>query len=103
MELVRKEVRAVTRGSLQRLLQQSGHMKQATSARLTANLVNAEVNKSEQAVNSTIDAAVEVNVQVIRGHRARLSSLNDAVETAKAKLLSLGDTEVRAGLGCVAD
>ena len=67
-------------------------IKQATNAKLVAALVNTEVNESHQKVTAVVSAAANENTRVILSHRARLESLNDAVETAKAKLLSLGDT-----------
>lgn len=70
----------------------SDAIRQATNTRLTNDLVNKEADKNRQDVDKVVDVAAEVNVRVILSHRSRLASLNDAVETAKAKLLALGDT-----------
>ena len=67
-------------------------IKQATNAKLVAALVNTEVNESHQKVTAVVFAAASENTRVILSHRTRLASLSDAVETAKAKLLLLGDT-----------
>lgn len=67
-------------------------IRQATNARLTNSLVESEVHKSSQAVHEIVSAAVDVNTRIILGHRTRLTDLADAVDQAKAKLLSLGDT-----------
>lgn len=67
-------------------------IRQATNTKLTAELVSSEVDKSFHAISNTVQAAAEVNTRIILSHRVRLSSLSDAVETAKAKLLQLGDS-----------
>lgn len=59
-------------------------IKQATNAALVEQLVNTEVTKSQQKVNTTVQAAAEVNKNVILGHRTGLNKLT----TIKAKLLS---------------
>ena len=67
-------------------------IKQATNARLVDELVAKEVASSGQAVANTVLAAAELNSRIIQGHRTRLAALHDAVETAKHKLMVLGDS-----------
>lgn len=67
-------------------------IKQATDAKLTNDLVNKEVHKGSQAVHKVIQVAAEVNAGVIRNHRLWLSDLADDMQTAKAKLMAMGDT-----------
>lgn len=63
-------------------------IKQATDTKL----VNDLVAKSGQDVANTVLAAAEVNSRIILGHRIRLVDLASAVDTAKEKLLILGDS-----------
>ena len=65
-------------------------VRKATNAKLVEQAVNSVVNDRQQAVTNVVLAAAEMNKQVIMGHRQRLGDLSDAVEQAKAKLLSLG-------------
>lgn len=58
-------------------------IKQATNAKLVDDLVTGEVHKSTQKVHTVIQAAAEVNKNVILGHRTGLNRLT----TIKAKLL----------------
>ena len=58
-------------------------IKQATNAKLVANLVDKEVAKSGQAVANTVQAAAEVNTRVILNHRRGLNRLTEV----KRKLL----------------
>lgn len=58
-------------------------IQQATNAKLVEELVTKEVTKSHQKVTNTIQAAAEVNKNVILGHRTGLNRLT----TIKAKLL----------------
>jgi len=57
---------------------------QATNAALVNELVSTEVHKSTQKVHTTVQAAAELNKNVILGHRTGLNKLT----TIKAKLLS---------------
>ena len=57
------------------------HIRQATNAKLTAALVNKEVNTSYQAVNAVVEIAAEVNAQIIQKHRAGLQRLTEVKET----------------------
>lgn len=52
-------------------------IRQATSARLVADLVDKEVAKSGQAVANTVVVAAEVNKQVILGHRADIAEVRN--------------------------
>ena len=61
----------------------SAAIKQATNAKLTEELVSSVVSKSAQSVSNTVQAAAEVNKNVILGHRTGLNRLT----TIKAKLL----------------
>ena len=67
-------------------------IKQATNARLADSLVNAEVHESQQKVHAVVTAVADENSRVILSHRNRLSSLNDAVDAAKDKVLALSGT-----------
>jgi hypothetical protein len=66
-------------------------IRQATNAKLTAELVSNEVDKNVQEVSTTVQIAAELNKQIILGHRARLVELASAVDKAKDKLLALGE------------
>lgn len=57
------------------------HIRQATNAKLTAALVTNEVNGSFQKVTNVVAAAVEVNAQVILGHRTGLKRITSIKET----------------------
>lgn len=72
-------------------------VRKATSAKLIEQAVNSVVNDRQQAVTNIVLVAAELNKQVILGHRRRLGDLSDAVEQAKAKLMSLGSsvTDIR--------
>lgn len=50
------------------------------------------VTKNVQDVTNAVLVTASINTRVIQSHRTRLASLSDAVEVAKEKLLSLGDT-----------
>lgn len=65
-------------------------VRKATNAKLVEQAVNSVVNDRQRAVTNVVLVAAELNKQVILGHRRRLGDLSDAVEQAKAKLLSLG-------------
>jgi len=65
-------------------------VRKATNAKLIEQAVTSVVNDRQQAVTTVVLAAAELNKQMILGHRRRLTDLADAVEQAKAKLLSLG-------------
>gem|GEM_PF-737717 len=65
-------------------------VRKATNAKLIEQAVTKVVNDRQQAVTTVVLAAAELNKQMILGHRRRLTDLADAVEHAKAKLLSLG-------------
>lgn len=62
-------------------------IKQATNTKLTEALVCAEVHKEQQKVHTTVDAAAEVNVRVIMGHRTGLQQIT------RVKGLLLGQIE----------
>jgi len=55
-------------------------IKQATSAKLAAQLVSKEVSKSQQKVSSTIDAAATMGMNVILGHRKGLKRITGIKE-----------------------
>ena len=65
-------------------------VRQATTAKLIAESVNSAVTSSQQRVTDTVLAAAELNKQVILGHRTRLAGLAEAVQQAKALVLSRG-------------
>lgn len=67
-------------------------IKQATNIKLTQESVSNLVSSGLQDVSNTVLAAAEVNTRIIQGHRTRLAGLSEVVETAKAKLMLLGDT-----------
>lgn len=52
-------------------------IRQATNAKLVANLVDNEIAKSGQAVANTVLAAAEINTQVILAHRHGLREITD--------------------------
>ena len=73
-------------------------IRQATSAKLVANLVNQEVARSGQAVANTVLVAAEINTQVILGHRKGLNRITrikelllDQIEQAAANLPELAE------------
>lgn len=87
--------RAKTKGWSQDLGEQ---IRQATSAKLVANLVNQEVARSGQAVANTVLVAAEINTQVILGHRKGLNRITrikelllDQIEQAAANLPELAE------------
>lgn len=87
--------RAKTKGWTQDLGEQ---IRQATSAKLVANLVNQEVARSGQAVANTVLVAAEINTQVILGHRKGLNRITrikelllDQIEQAAANLPELAE------------
>lgn len=67
-------------------------IRQATNARLTAALIEGEVNANFQAVSNVVLAAAEVNAQVIQRHRRRLEALARDADIARKKLMSLIET-----------
>ena len=69
-------------------------IRQATNAKLVAELVNHEVAKSGQEVANTVLAAAEVNTRVVLSHRKRLADLHRLAEDAQAKLEEMGCTLV---------
>jgi hypothetical protein len=77
----------------------SAAIKQATNAKLVDELVAKEVAKSGQEVANVVLAAAAVNSRIIRGHQQQLAALQEAIEIAKQKLLTLGDTvaDIREG------
>jgi predicted DNA-binding protein YlxM (UPF0122 family) len=77
----------------------SAAIKQATNAKLVDELVAKEVAKSGQEVANVVLAAAAVNTRIIRGHQQQLAALQEAIEIAKQKLLTLGDTvaDIREG------
>lgn len=73
-------------------------IQQATNAALVNELVGAEVHKSTQKVHSTVQAAAEVNKNVILGHRTGLNRLTtikarllDQIEQAAANMVDLAE------------
>jgi hypothetical protein len=70
----------------------SDAVRMATSAMLIESAISGNVTKTVQDVTNAVLVTADINTRVILSHRTRLSSLNDAVETAKAKLLTLGET-----------
>ncbi len=56
-------------------------IRQATNSKLVAELVAKEVSDSSRAVANTVLAAAEINVQVIRSHRAGLNRITRIKET----------------------
>ena len=63
-------------------------IKRATDNALLLDAVTA----AQQSATNTVLVAAEVNKRIILGHRQRLTELADAVDQAKTKLLSLGDS-----------
>jgi hypothetical protein len=82
-------LRAKTRGWTQDLADQ---IRQATNARLVAQLVDEEVAKTGREIANSVIAAADINAQVILSHRKRLSALHADLEDAKALLHSLKGT-----------
>lgn len=66
-------------------------VRQATSAKLIESLVTQESHKATQGTTQAVQAAAEVNKQVILGHRQQAANSRAAMETALAKVLSLAD------------
>jgi hypothetical protein len=70
-------------------------IKRATDAKLIEAAVSSELRKQStqatQDLSNTVLIAAEVNTQVILSHRTRLAALHADVETAKHKLMQLGD------------
>jgi len=71
----------------------SEQIRQATNAKLTAELVSMETEKSFQAVSTTVQAAAELNKQVILGHRTDILATRNVAadllqELASAALLA---------------
>lgn len=76
----------------------SSAIRQATNAKLAAELVSSEVSKSFQEVSSVVAVAAEVNTQVIRGHRVGLTRITniktlllDQIEQAAANMGDLSE------------
>lgn len=67
-------------------------IRQATNAKLVQQSVQQQCTTAHQSATDTVLAAAELNSRIIQGHRTRLSALHDAVETAKHKLMVLGDS-----------
>lgn len=73
-------------------------IRQATNAKLTAELVSNEVSKSLQEVSTVVAAAAEANVGVILGHRVGLKRITtikelllDQIEQAAENMADLSD------------
>lgn len=71
-----------------------GEIRQATNARLVAELVANEVAKGSEKVADTVLVAAQANTRVVLGHRKRLSDLHRLAEDAQAKLEEMGQTLV---------
>lgn len=71
-------------------------IKQATDASLikasVAELLTSQANQATQNLTSVVMVAAERNAQVILSHRSRLAALHQDVETAKRKLMEIGDS-----------
>jgi hypothetical protein len=67
-------------------------IRQATNAKLVQQTVQQQCTNAHQSATETVLAAAELNSRIIQGHRNRLAALHDAVETAKHKLMVLGDS-----------
>jgi hypothetical protein len=67
-------------------------IRQATNAKLVQQTVQQQCTTAHQNATDTVLAAAELNSRIIQGHRTRLAGLHDAVETAKHKLMVLGDS-----------
>jgi hypothetical protein len=74
-------------------------IKQATNAILVDELVAKEIASGGQKVANVVLTAATVNSRIIRGHQQQLAALQEAIEIAKEKLLTLGDTisDIREG------
>ena len=66
-------------------------IRQATNAKLVAELVANEVAKGSEKVADTVLIAAEVNTRVVMGHRKRIADLHRLAEEAQAKLESMGE------------
>jgi hypothetical protein len=73
-------------------------IKQATNAKLIDELVNSEVHKGSQQVHNAVEAAAEVNKNVILGHRNGLSRITniksqllEQIEQAAANMTGLAE------------
>jgi hypothetical protein len=64
-------------------------VKQATDARLMAELVKGVAKDGQEQAKTTVLAAAELNAQVILRHRGRLEKLNADADHARAKLIEL--------------
>ncbi len=69
----------------------TGAVRVATSVMLIEAAVSDGVNKAVQDVTNAVLVTASVNTSVILSHRTRLASLHKDVETAKRKLMDLGD------------
>lgn len=70
----------------------SGAVRSATSAMLIETAVSGGVTKAVQDVTNAVLVTASINTRIIQSHRTRLAALHDAVDTAKLKLESLGET-----------
>lgn len=69
----------------------SDAVRQATSAKLIAQITTAAATKAQQSTMDVVQAAAEINKQVILGHRQQAANSRAAMELALAKVLSLAD------------
>jgi len=67
-------------------------IKLQTNALLTQRLVDDKVAKSSISVANSIEVAAEANAQILFKQQKRAAELQDALETAKFKVMELADT-----------
>lgn len=67
-------------------------IRQATNAKLIAEVVSKEVSSATQSVSTVVLAAAEINKQIILGHRNQIAQVRATVESARDKVLALGSS-----------
>jgi uncharacterized membrane protein YozB (DUF420 family) len=55
-------------------------------------MVSSQVSEGQQNVSIAVQAAAEVNAQVILRHRAKLAEVSEAADTAKVRVLEMLNT-----------
>lgn len=70
----------------------SAAIRQATNAKLIEDATRQSCDGARQDATTAVLVAAEVNTQIILGHRKLAVQAREAMDLARAKLLSLGDT-----------
>lgn len=65
------------------------HIRAATNARLTQELVAQRVAESSEKVADAVAIAAEVNTQLIRGHKKKLADLQELLVQARQKVIEV--------------